>query len=357
MRRLVIFGLLLHAATPQAAAWNAHGHRTITYLALDSLPADLPAWMRDPDVRRRIADASNEADRYRGWRTPVLQHENEPDHYIDLDLLPRFGLTFESLPQLRGEYMRALIIAKHVHPEQAPEYDVTKDPARTKEWPGALPYAIVEHYTKLQHSFNVIRILEQLNDPQRGWQLEQARANAIYEMGMLSHFVGDASQPLHTTYRYNGWVGENPQGYTTDNKFHSYIDGRVLEDHGVMYDSLRPQFSPRQHVDFRNPWADACEQIRRSHAHFETLYQMEKDGRLRGPEGKTLITAQLLDAADMLGAFYTAAWVSSAPNEKQLADFQFYNELKPERMPAEPRPAERPAPASRPTAAAGDDRK
>lgn len=347
MHRTVTLALLTSLALPPSAwGWNAHGHRTIGYLALDSLPDDMPAWMRDPDIRRRIADASNEADRYRGWRAAALIHANEPDHYIDLDLLPQFGLTLETLPPLRAEYIRALAIAKHVHPEQVDPYDAGKDPHRTKEWPGALPHAIAERYARLQHSFNLVRILEQLNDPQRAWQLEQARANAIHEMGMLGHFVGDASQPLHTTRHYNGWIGENPNGYTVDRKFHSYIDGGILEHHGLTYESLRPRFQPKQRVNFRDPWRDALAQIQRSHERFETLYQMEKDGRLNGEAGRELIANQLLDAADMLGALYAAAWLSAAPNEKQLADFQFYNELKLERLPAAPRPVARPAAAA-----------
>jgi hypothetical protein len=354
MRRpLACLLAILLVVPPPARAWNAHGHRTITYLALDSLPADMPAWVRDPDVRRRIADASNEADRYRGWRAPALIHENEPDHYLDIDLLPQFGLTLDTLPPLRQEYMRALAVAKHVHPEQVEPYDVAKDPHHTKEWPGALPHAMAEHYAKLQHSFNLIRILEQLNDPQRAWQLQQAQANAIYEMGMLSHFVGDAAQPLHTTRHYNGWIGENPNGYTTSNKFHSYIDGGVLEHHGLTYETLRPAFQPVLRVNARDPWPDFLAEIRRAHDVFEALYQLEKDGGLKADAGKALIQKQLLDAADVLGALYAAAWTGAAPNEKQVADFVFFNELKPERLPESPRPAVRPAAASGPATQPG----
>ncbi len=346
MMRLSCAVLLAMLGASPALAWNAHGHRTIAYLALDRLPADAPEWLRDPAVRHRIADASNEPDRYRGWRVSPLAHANEPDHYIDLDMLDQFGLTFDSLPELRYEYLRALAIAKHVHPENVTlPYDAADDANRTKEWPGYLPYAIAEHYAKLQHSFNVVRVLERLNEPQRAWQLEQARANAIYEMGMLSHFVGDAAQPLHTTYRYNGWVGDNPNEYTVDRKFHSFIDGGVLEVHGLTYETLRPLFKPRHELKAMSPWPAILEHIRRSHAHFETLYQMEKDGRLRSEPGKELIVERLLDAGDMLGAMYAAAWRSAAPNEKQLADFAFYNELKPERLPAAPQPAAASQPA------------
>ena len=66
----------------------------------------------------------------------------------------------------------------------------TFDPERI----GMLAYAIAEHYAKLQSSYNTVRILEGLGDPSRALQLEEARSNALYHMGQLSHFVGDAAQ-------------------------------------------------------------------------------------------------------------------------------------------------------------------
>ena len=48
-------------------------------------------------------------------------------------------------------------------------------------------------------------------------------------MGILAHFVGDAAQPLHTTKHHHGWKGDNPNGYTTENSIHAYIDGGVIK--------------------------------------------------------------------------------------------------------------------------------
>ena len=41
---------------------------------------------------------------------------------------------------------------------------------------------------------------------------------ALFYAGWLGHYVGDGSQPLHTTDKYNGWVGANPNGYTTSTR-------------------------------------------------------------------------------------------------------------------------------------------
>lgn len=332
-RRLLAALFLAQLFLPASLAWNAHGHRTITYLGLDGMGDKTPEWLKDAKVRDRIAFESSEPDRWRSTPFDVLNHENKPEHFLDIEDLDGFGLTLDTLPPLRYEYMRALAVAKYVHPDRIRAYDASKDPDRTKEWPGLLPYAIVEHYAKLQAAFNQARILEQFNDPQRTFQLEQARQNAIYHMGMLSHFVGDAAQPLHTTRYFNGWTGENPNGYTTSTKFHAYIDGGVLEKHAITVASLRPGTKFERTVNALKPWDDVLEHVRRSHEQVEPLYRLEKSGDLDKEAGKAFFEARLRDGASMLAALYTAAWESAAPDHKQIADFVRYDELKLDELP------------------------
>ena len=171
-----------------------------------------------------------------------------------------------------------------------------------------------------------VRTLEKLNKPEYAPLLEQARANAIYHMGMLSHFVGDFAQPLHTTKHFNGWVGENPNGYTTSNRFHSYIDGGVIREHAIGYEDIRSIASFDRKVNPRDPWTDVVAYVRGTFETVELLYQMEKDGRLRQEEGKEFIERRLAAGASMLSALYWAAYSSAAPTEKDVADFVFFDE-------------------------------
>jgi hypothetical protein len=344
MRRLLALATILALFSPSAPAWNARGHRLVTLLALDGLPADAPAFLRDETVRQRIAFQASEVDRWRGWTVPVLGHENKPEHYLDLEDLQGFGLTLETIPRLRGEYLRALAVAKHVHPDQAPPYDASKDAERTKEWPGLLPHAIAEHYAKLQAAFWQIRTLEKINDADRAYQLTQERENAIYHMGMLSHFVADAAQPLHTTKHFNGWVGENSHGFTTSNQFHSYIDGGAIATHDLTYEGLKPETQFKATVSARDPWNDVLSYIRRSHDRLVPVYELEKSGKLDQAEGKAFISECLRDGGTMLAALYSAAWESSAPNQKQVSDFVMYDEKSPTSQPK----GWRPSPASQP---------
>lgn len=336
MKRLICAAMIALQLAAPALAWNAHGHRTITYLALDGLPKEAPDWLRDANVRNRIAFESSEPDRWRSSSISQLHHINKPGHFIDIEDLADFGLTLETVPPLRNEYRRAMAIAKHLHPEHVKKYDAEKDQDRAQEFPGDALHAVSEEYAKLQSAFMHIRILERINDPERAFQLQQCRENAIYHMGILSHFVGDLAQPLHTTRHFNGWAGENPKGYTESKKFHSYIDGGVLEKHGLTFASVKPAAKFDAKIENpRDPWKDVLTYVHKSHDRVEPLYAMEKSGDLDKEPGKELITSCLTDGASMLSALYWAAWTSAVPNDKQVADFQMFDDLKPELLPSD----------------------
>jgi S1/P1 Nuclease len=344
-------------APAPALGWDAHGHRTITLLALDSASIALsndPArtqlsFLFSDQGRRQAAYASSEADRYRGIRPPVgmfLAHEVNPDHYINIEDLEQFGLTLSTMPPLRNEYLRALVVAKHEHPENIKPYNEKTDPARQQEWPGFVAHAMMEHYAKLTSAFRQVRVLEQLNDPARALQLETARGFVIGELGHLSHFVGDAAQPLHTTKHHHGWVGDNPQNYTTDRGFHAYIDGTILTIHQLDHPALaapvhkdEDPLKPRT-IDINNPWADVLAHLERSFAGVEPLYALQKSGALEQAPGKQFIAERLRDGGSMLGALIAGAWNAAEPTEKDVSDFIMYD--APAKLPSAATPAPSP---------------
>jgi len=336
------FAVITLAAAP-ALAWNAHGHRTIARLAVDGLPTDMPSWLRDGDTVSRIAEQSCEPDRWRGTKRLVIGHELNTEHYLDVEDLDAFGLTLNTVPRLRYEYVKTMVLAKQAHPEKFKSYDAAKDLEKSKEWPGFLLHGIDEHFALLQSSFNTLRVLEAIdesdtaNKAARAPAIHQERENVIHEMGILAHLIGDTSQPLHTTKHHHGWVGENPKGYTTDNGFHSYIDGKILEIHKLDFDALRPQLTYKRHINPADPWDDVVAYLQRSFDKLEPLYQLQKDGTLTKDEGKAFISERLGDASETLSALYAAAWQASKPTQSEITNFIKFNESK-----ATPKPA--PAP-------------
>lgn len=320
--------VLLAFFATMALGWDAPGHRAITVAALKELPADAPAFLREPRVHAQIADLATQPDRWRSIPIAQLTHVNNPDHYLDVEDLDAFGLTLGTLPVLRHECIRAMTLARERAGASFAGRPINPatDPARVQEWPGFLPFAIAENYAKVRSAMQTYRVLEALNDPAREDQLAAARSNIIVAMGLLSHFVGDCAQPLHTTTHHHGWIGDNPKGYTTDRGFHAYIDGGVIRLHNLAdAELIAGVIGPALAVDGRDPWPAIIEAVSRSHAQMEPLYAMDKSGELREKTGREFMLARLADGAGMLRALYAAAWIEAAPSEKDMADFRRYD--------------------------------
>lgn len=318
------------------AAWNAPGHRVITQRAVQSLPPEAPAWLTTPDMIAQIAFQANEPDRWRGVRVDALSHENNPDHFLDIELLYPRGMKVETLPRLRYEFVEAW--AKAEPPAPTPPPTENGKPARrgvvpTKDDVGYLPWAIAEHHAKLLATFNTLRILEELNDPARGPQLAATKANVIHEMGQLSHFVGDSAQPLHTTIHHHGWVGDNPDGFTSERSFHSYIDGDIVALHGIGLAALTARAQTMRPIGADSVWDETIAVIQRSHAQMRPLYELQKSGQLQRDEGRVFITDRMADAASVLAGLYWHAWQNSVPTAQQKKDFVRYDAAGAELMP------------------------
>ncbi len=322
--------LILIAGSVAMLGWAAPGHRTIARLAVETMPSDTPAWIRGEAAMQMAAYGANEPDRYRSNRAPTMSHENNADHYMDIELLADHGLTLRTLPRLRYQFVEVLV---RTTPAAAPtptnangEVMATVTPTFSPEGVGMVPYAIAEHYAKLASSMNTARVIEAIKDPKLANILEQARANVRFEMGQLAHFVGDAGQPLHMTIHHHGWIGDNPDGFTTDKKFHSYIDGDIVELHTLNADAVRGFEKATPQLSSDGVWDATIGLMERSFAALRPLYEMEKSGELRGEKGRALIGERLADSASVLGAMYASAWRESAPTPKQIEDFKKFDE-------------------------------
>ncbi len=310
-----------------AQAWDAQGHRLITLLALDHLSATSPTFLHDAQTRAAIAENATEPDRWRSVRMGQLMNLNNPDHYLDVEDLEAYGLTLKEIPPLRYEFVSQLAI---IRDKAGPDFkgrpiNPARDLAKTDQWPGFVPYAVAENYGKLVASFRTLRILSKLADPARNHQVSAEQGAVITVMGQLSHFVGDIAQPLHTTRHHHGWVGENPQNYTTNYTFHSYIDGTVLALHHLNYDALRSAPQEARPVDAKDPWSAILDHIQRSHDQVIPLYEMQKSGELDKDAGRELITGRLLDGAAMLASLYNAAWEAAEPTQQDIDNFVKYD--------------------------------
>jgi hypothetical protein len=311
---------------PSALAWDYEGHRLVNQLALASLPTNFPAFVQTPQARERIAFLGGEPDRWRNTPDLPLKHYSFPDHYIDLEQLADYGLKPEMLPVFRYDFVAQLALVRQAHPDKFPAAARNED--HTRELVGLLPWAIVENYAKLKSSFSYLKAFDQSGGTPE--EIANAQANIIYTMGVMAHYVGDASQPLHTTIHHHGWVGDNPHLYTTNSRFHSWIDGGFFNKiGGANLKEMESKLRPAQLVSIDGRPAKPEEMFQATMAFImdanklvEPLYQLEKEGKMtgegeKGTEGKSFLEAQLLKSGQLLGDIWYSAW-QQAPSDTFL---------------------------------------
>lgn len=300
-----------------AMAWDYEGHRTVNQLALASLPTNFPAFALTPEARERVAFLAGEADRWRNTSDETFKNCSSPDHYLDLDDLALYGLTPATISPFRYDFAAQLASARALRPKNFPPIDPLKDHDHTRALLGFLPWAINENYAKLQSAFSYLKTFEELGTPE---EIANARQNAIYVMGVMGHFVGDAAQPLHTTKHHHGWVGKNPRRYSTNFMIHAWIDGGFINRTGLKTETLLSKVRPAQslwagktNAAGKGSFSLVLDYVVAQHSLVEPLYQMDKERKFspNGPdveEGKKFIGGQLLKAGQMLGDLWFSAW-------------------------------------------------
>lgn len=301
----------LGALNATAQAWDETGHIIVTRLASEKLPDDMPDWLRTPEVSYRLEYLSSEPDRWRGQKNVHLDHCNNPNHYIDEEYLYPFGLSLKNLPPLRRELLDIMAAQRALEPDKFPRYDRSRDRSYTNLVPGLLPYEIAELQWKLAGSWTTLKTYEQHRELVSSEMIDNARQNIIYQMGILSHFVGDGCQPLHLTKHHHGWVGDNPRRYTTDKGFHAYIDGGVISHHKLTPDGMEHLAKPARRVTKTKYWRDICAYLHESFLLVEPLYALEKSGELKGPKGKAFIEDRLVEGGAMLSGIWATAYRSA----------------------------------------------
>lgn len=320
---LGLAGVLL---TPFAQAWDYEGHRIVNQVALASLPADFPDFVRTPVNAERISWLCSEPDRWKSAPDMPARHCNNPDHYLDLEEIGDAGLDVASLSAFRYEFAVKYAAGRAAHAAEFPAIEPEKNPDRTREWPGFLPWTIAEYFGKLRGQFARLKVLEneKLGTPE---EIAQTKASIVELMGVMGHYVGDTAQPLHTTKQHNGWVGPNPHHYTTWRGLHSWIDSGFIQKAGITYADLQGRIVPASLLPLPAHGASgdaffnlAMDYVLAQHALVEPLYQLELAGKLNHdnqpahPEGKAFIADRLLTGGQMLGRIWLTAWRSAAPD-------------------------------------------
>jgi hypothetical protein len=279
--------ILPAAASRPAHAWGNSGHRMINRLAAANLPADAPAFLRSPAALDEIEYLGPEPDRWRSPAEPELVAAQAPEHFIDLGPADALG----PLPHKRLDF-EAKVFAAGQRPEKI----------------GLQPWQATEVWERLKAALREYRQLSAAH--QETHDVEQA---AIFYAGWLGHYVGDASQPLHTSDKYNGWVGPNPNGYTTEHTIHWQFEGPFV-DANLHSGDVQPKIAPLNTLT-GDIFDNYVAYLRHSSTYVERVYQLEKAGGFKSagtPESREFTAERLAAGASMLRDMIYAAWIDSA---------------------------------------------
>jgi hypothetical protein len=303
-----------------ARAWDYEGHRIVNQVAVAALPADFPAFVREPANTERLAFLAGEPDRWRNAPDLPLKQSGGSwgDHFCDIEQISDAGLDLAKVPSFRYDFIVQFAAGRATHLEKFPMIDPAKNADHTREWPGFAPWAITEYYGRLKSGFSYLKVMEELGTPE---EVANAKANILYVMGVMGHYVGDCAQPLHTTVHHNGWVGDNPKDYTKWNGIHSWIDGGFAAKAGIKLADVLPRVTPAKPLelsaqpDKRDPFfVAAMNYLIEQNKVVEPLYALEKKGVFKADvaatsiEGQEFIKGRYLTGGQMLASVWLTAW-------------------------------------------------
>jgi hypothetical protein len=279
---------------PRARFWGASGHRMTARAAAAVLPQEMPSFFQDGAAQ--LAYLNPEPDR---WRSRVerdldaaLEGATAPEHFLDYELIP---------PASRVSALAA--------PDRIAFADTLRAHGVSVATAGILPFAILEMTQRLRVAFREWRAAP--NARTRAW----IEARILNDAGLLGHYVADASNPAHTTVHYNGWVGPNPNGYATDDRFHSRFESAFVQARVRQSDVSSRVGTTATTLPSLRPAIIAY--FLRSHAEVTRLYALDKARAFSADndsaEHVAFAATRLAAGATMLRDLWWTAWVTSAP--------------------------------------------
>jgi hypothetical protein len=288
----------------EALAWGATGHEWISGIAAEQLPDEIPAFVRKPEAIAAIAVMGRELDRSKGSGV-AHDAELDPGHYVMLsDDGTVAGIALDTLPVTREDYdtmMRARNLT---------QYKV-----------GYLPYSIVIGWQQLRKDFAYWRAdvkgAETATDPAlRAWFESDRKLRemlTLRDLGVWSHYPGDASQPMHVSVHIAGWGPfPNPHNYSTSRALHAYFEGAFVHDR-LDRAAVARLVGPYKPCDCSIE-ARAQALIANSRTFVEPLYELDLQGAFTSatPAGIDFATARLAAGAQAARDMIVDAWRASA---------------------------------------------
>jgi hypothetical protein len=288
-----------------ALAWGATGHEFVSGLAAEAFPEELPAFLRTPAAAADIAVFGRELDRSKGSGNPH-DRERDPGHsvHIDDDGLVAGVMPLEALPITREAYDTAL-----------------RAKGTTQYETGYMPYAIVDGWQQLVKDFGYWRAASvgartAASEADRAWfdsDRQRRERLIVRDLGVWSHYDGDASQPLHVSVHFNGWAASpNPRGFTTSKTIREDYQSTFVRAH-IKRADVKREVAPYRACAC-TIWDRMRAVILESHRTVIPFYELEKQGAFKGnaQAGIAFTNTRLASGASAVRDMVVDAWRASA---------------------------------------------
>jgi hypothetical protein len=263
--------VLIICAPPPARAWDSRTHKLIARLAVGTLPltALRTTLAGEEDQLQDDAIAPDFALKHEYGKVEAIRH------YIDLEDygLDPFGNLDPDIAVMRQRYGES-----------------------TLERSGTLPWTIEQVASQIQEA----------------WRNNDCRSAETLS-GYLAHYIGDASQPLHTTRYYDG-VGQ-------DRGIHARLESATDASLNQLEPLARPQLKL---IRVDSVWHVAIAEIRRAHGLIPTITQADRAARVTAApddyraydralmaQEAPLIATQIADASSVLASVWLYEWKSA----------------------------------------------
>ncbi len=270
-------GWLLFSAN--ALAWDSATHRMIARLAIAALPASplmQALAMNEKLVEQHAVEPDSVLKERYGRREDIR-------HYIDLEVLNPDAQ--DALAELNPniETMRRRFGRRKLHKA------------------GTLPWTIEDKAQLFSDA----------------WRKRDCSA-MILQAGYLAHYVGDASQPLHSTVHYDG--------YRRDRGVHARVE-KAADD---MVATIEPAAAKEVRLEnISAVWPAEIDELREANSLIGKLLAADRKARAAADnrsqydaelfsDAGALVTRQIADAASVLASIWLFEWkAAGSPNACQ----------------------------------------
>ena len=271
--------LPLAISAKPARAWWPEGHSIIAAGAVQALPNEVPIWFRAG--AGQIAHDAQDPDVQKDRTLPVMTEREYPQHFFDWELV-----GMETLPPSRKEFY-ADCAKRGINP-----FDV-----------GELPYSLAEWTQRLTMDFAEAR-----QYPGNAYIQNKALVTA----GILSHYSGDATMPLHVTNDHDGRT--KPDGSSPKSGIHAKVDSLIEKL------KLTPtQLAVDQTITpLPALWPAIETQMRETYGHIDQTYALEsqlppdKGDYTASPAVQAFALERARTASRFTAQLFLTAWRDSA---------------------------------------------